>query len=73
MDPIYILKHLVPGYGDLFWETEDFVCIIINEVILKNNYRKFVLKDGMVDICRSYHRSGESICRIISGCPRLSN
>ncbi|CAB3260828.1 unnamed protein product [Arctia plantaginis] len=60
-------------HGDLFGETEGFVCAIMDEVIMTNNYRKYILKDGTVDICRACHRPGESIRHIISGCSRLAN
>ncbi|CAH0678041.1 unnamed protein product [Spodoptera exigua] len=60
-------------FGDLFGETEGFVCAIMDEVIMTNNYRRFIVKDGTVDICRACHRPGESIRHIISGCSRLAN
>lgn len=60
-------------FGDLFGETEGFVCAIMDEVMLTNNYRKYIMKDGTVDICRACHRPGESIRHIISGCSRLAN
>ncbi|KAJ8723807.1 hypothetical protein PYW07_007787 [Mythimna separata] len=59
--------------GDLFGETEGFVCAIMDEVVLTNNYRRFIVKDGTVDICRACHCPGESIRHIISGCSRLAN
>ncbi|XP_073944655.1 uncharacterized protein [Choristoneura fumiferana] len=33
-------------FGDLFGETEGFVCAIADEVIMTNNYRRYILKDG---------------------------
>ncbi|KAJ8714401.1 hypothetical protein PYW07_002626 [Mythimna separata] len=60
-------------FGGLFGETEGFVCAIMDEVIMTNNYRRFIVKDGTVDICRACHRPGESIRHIISGCPSLAN
>ena len=60
-------------FGDLFGETEGFVCAIMDEVILTNNYRRYIMKDGTVDVCRACHRPGESIRHIISGCSRLAN
>ena len=47
-------------FGDLFGETEGFVCAIADEVIKTNNYRKYIMKDGTVDICRACRRPGES-------------
>ena len=60
-------------FGDLFGETEGFICAIMDEVMMTNNYRKYIVKDGTVDICRACHRPGESIRHIISGCSRLAN
>ncbi|XP_050552268.1 uncharacterized protein LOC126911117 isoform X2 [Spodoptera frugiperda] len=60
-------------FSNLFGETEGFVCAIMDEVILTNNYRKYIIKDGTVDICRACHSPGESIRHIISGCGRLAN
>uniref|UniRef100_A0A2A4JL63 Reverse transcriptase zinc-binding domain-containing protein n=1 Tax=Heliothis virescens TaxID=7102 RepID=A0A2A4JL63_HELVI len=45
----------------------------MDEVILTNNYRRYIMKDGTVDICRACHHPGESIRHIISGCSRLAN
>uniref|UniRef100_A0A2H1WHZ3 SFRICE_018216 n=1 Tax=Spodoptera frugiperda TaxID=7108 RepID=A0A2H1WHZ3_SPOFR len=42
-------------FSNLFGETEGFVCAIMDEVILTNNYRKYIIKDGTVDICRACH------------------
>lgn len=60
-------------FGNLFGETEGFVCGIMDEVIKTNNYRKYIIKDGTLDICRACHQPGESIRHVISGCPRLAN
>ncbi|KAG6455661.1 hypothetical protein O3G_MSEX009336 [Manduca sexta] len=60
-------------FGNLFGETEGFVFAIMDEVIKTNNYRKYILKDGTVDICRACHRPGESIRHVISGCSYLAN
>ena len=60
-------------FGDLFGETEGFVFAIMDEVMMTNNYRKYIVKDGTVDICRACHRPGESIRHIISGCSSLAN
>lgn len=60
-------------FGDLFGETEGFVFAIMDEVVMTNNYRKYIVKDGTVDICRACHCPGESIRHIVSGCSRLAN
>ncbi|CAK1595297.1 unnamed protein product [Parnassius mnemosyne] len=60
-------------FGDLFGETEGFVCAIQDQVIKTNNYRRYILKDGAVDICRACRHPGESLRHVISGCSALSN
>ena len=54
-------------FGDLFGETEGFVCAIMDEVMMTNNYRRYIVKDGTVDICRACHRPGESIVTLCLG------
>ncbi|XP_059045798.1 uncharacterized protein LOC131841493 [Achroia grisella] len=46
-------------FGDLFGETEGFVCAIQDQVVKTNNYRKHILKDGTEDICRACRHPGE--------------
>ncbi|XP_045535408.1 uncharacterized protein LOC106709986 [Papilio machaon] len=60
-------------FSNLFGETEGFVFAIMDEVIVTNNYRKHILKDGTIDICRACRRPGESIRHIVSGCSRLAD
>ena len=60
-------------FGDLFGETEGFVCAIQDQVIMTNNYRKYILKDGTEDICRACRHPGESLRHVTSGCPVLAN
>lgn len=60
-------------FGDLFGETEGFACAIADEVVKTNNYRRYIIKDGTVDICRACRRPGESIRHIVSGCSHLAN
>ncbi|KAI8428025.1 hypothetical protein MSG28_002319 [Choristoneura fumiferana] len=55
------------------WGNRGFVCAIADEVIMTNNYRRYILKDGTVDICRACRRPGESLRHIISGCSHLAN
>ncbi|CAG5023784.1 unnamed protein product [Parnassius apollo] len=45
-------------FGDLFGETEGFVCAIQDQVIKTNNYRRYILKDGTVDVCRACRHPG---------------
>ncbi|XP_045541510.1 uncharacterized protein LOC123723010 [Papilio machaon] len=60
-------------FGDLFGETEGFVCAIMDEVIKTNNYRKYIMRDGTLDVCRLCHCPGESLRHVTSGCSRLAN
>ncbi|CAH2074940.1 unnamed protein product, partial [Iphiclides podalirius] len=60
-------------FGDLFGETEGFVCAIQDQVIKTNNYRRYILRDGTIDICRACRHPGESLRHVISGCSMLSN
>ncbi|XP_075985622.1 uncharacterized protein LOC142982823 [Anticarsia gemmatalis] len=53
-------------FGDLFGETEGFVCAIADEVVKTNNYRKYIMKDGTIDVCRACHQPGESLRHIFS-------
>ncbi|XP_059054545.1 uncharacterized protein LOC131848640 [Achroia grisella] len=46
-------------FGDLFGETEGFVCAIQDQVVKTNNYRKHILKDGTEDICRACRHPGD--------------
>ncbi|CAH2236484.1 jg21244 [Pararge aegeria aegeria] len=46
-------------FGDLFGETEAFVCAIMDEVIKTRNYRKHIMQDFTLDICRACHRPGD--------------
>ncbi|CAH2059309.1 unnamed protein product, partial [Iphiclides podalirius] len=60
-------------FGHLFGETEGFVCAIQDQVIKTNNYKRYILRDGTVDICRACRHPGESLRHVISGCSMLSN
>lgn len=60
-------------FGDLFGETEGFVCAIQDQVVKTNNYRRYILKDGTEDICRACRLPGETIRHITSGCSALAN
>ncbi|CAH2242583.1 jg2089 [Pararge aegeria aegeria] len=60
-------------FADLFVETEGFVSAIMDEVNKTRNYRKHIMKDGTLDICRAFHRPGDSLRHIVSGCYHLAN
>ncbi|XP_045510128.1 uncharacterized protein LOC123705416 [Colias croceus] len=60
-------------FGDLFGETEGFVCAIQDQVVKTNNYRRYIIKDGTQDLCRMCHRPGETLRHVTSGCSMLAN
>ncbi|PZC81600.1 hypothetical protein B5X24_HaOG212524 [Helicoverpa armigera] len=53
-------------FSDLFGETEGFVCAIMDEVILTNNYRRNIMKDGTVDIFRACHHPDVRLQKLVS-------
>lgn len=60
--------------GDLFPETEGFMCAIQDQVINTPNYKKYIIKDGTQnDTCRRCHGAAENIHHIISGCQAIAN
>lgn len=61
------------AHFDLFWKTKGFVCAIVDEFKKMNNYRKYMIKGGTVEICKDCHQSGESIKHIIFSCSHLIN
>lgn len=59
--------------GQLFPETEGFMCAIQDQVICTKNYRKHIIRDGTEnDSCRRCGSSIENIQHIISGCQVLT-
>lgn len=60
-------------FSNFFGEIEGFVCVIMDEVIFMNNYWKYIIKDGIVDICWVCYSFGEFIRYIIFGCGCLVN
>lgn len=55
-------------FGDLFRETEGLICVIEDEAVMTNNYRRQILKAGTVDVCRACRRPGESLRHVTSSC-----
>lgn len=50
-------------------ETEGF---ILRKHIITKNYRKYILKENMSDICRKYKAQRETIKHILNGCSNLA-
>ena len=42
-------------FEDLFGETEDFFCAIIDEVIKTRKYQRHIMKDGTIDKCPFFY------------------
>lgn len=60
-------------HGELQPETEGFFIAIQDQVIKTNNYRKYILKDGVEsDLCRRCKRGTETIHHIIGGCQAIA-
>jgi hypothetical protein len=59
--------------GQLYPETEGFVCAIQDRVIRTRNYEKHIMKMNVDDRCRKCGRVGETIEHIVSGCTVLAN
>lgn len=60
--------------GELYGETEGFMCAIQDGVINTKNYRKFILKEHLPDdLCRMCKKTPETIQHIISGCTLIAH
>ncbi|CAH2103426.1 unnamed protein product [Euphydryas editha] len=60
-------------FGDLFGETEGFICAIQDQVVKTNNYRKHILKDGTPDFYRTCRLRHLDMCfRGVQRLPALS-
>jgi hypothetical protein len=49
------------------------MCVIVDQVIATNNYRKYILKDNTADtdLCRHCQKESETIQHITGACPQL--
>jgi hypothetical protein len=57
----------------LFAETEGFLIAIQDQVILRRNYNKFILKQPNIDeLCRRCGKKSETIHRITAVCEQLA-
>ena len=59
--------------ADLFAETEGFLTEMHDQVILKRNYKKYILKQPNTDeLCRRCGKESETIQHITSACEQLA-
>lgn len=59
--------------GELQPETEGFFIAIQDQVIKTNNYRRYILKDGIEsDLCRRCKKASETIHHVIGGCQTIA-
>jgi hypothetical protein len=59
--------------ADLFAETEGFLTAIQDQVILRRNYKKYILKQPNIDkMCRRCGREPEMIQHITEACEQLA-
>jgi hypothetical protein len=57
----------------LFAETEGFLTEIQDQVILRRNYRKYILKQPNTDVlCRRCGKESETIHHITAACEQLA-
>ena len=60
--------------ADLFAETEGFLTAIQDQVILKRNYKKYILKQPNTDeLCRRCGKEFETIQHITTACEKLAS
>jgi len=59
--------------ADLFAETEGFLTAIQDEVILRRNYKKYILKQPDTDeLCRRCGKESEKIQHFTAACEQLA-
>jgi ribosomal protein L37E len=59
--------------ADLFVETEGLLTAIQDQVILKRNYKKYILKQPDIDeLCRRCGKESETIQHITAACQQLA-
>jgi len=57
----------------LFAETQGFLTVIQNQVILTRNYNKYILKQPNIDeLCRRCGKESETIQHITAACEQLA-
>ena len=58
--------------ADLFTETEGLLTAIEERVLLKRNYKKYILKQPNTDeLCRRFGKEPETIQHITAACEQL--
>jgi hypothetical protein len=59
--------------ADLFAETEGFLTAIQDQVILRRNYKKYILKQpNIVELCKRCGKETETIQHITAACEQLA-
>jgi len=59
--------------ADLFAETEGFLTAIQDQVLLKRNYKKYILKQpDTEELCRRCGKESETIQHITAACEKLA-
>ena len=59
--------------ADLFAETEGFLTVIQDQVVLTRNYKKHILKQPDTDVlCRRCGKESETIQHITAACEQLA-
>lgn len=77
IDQSHINKQASLGWlthGNLFPETEGFICAIQDQVIPTRSYRRYIMKDNSVDNvnCRLCGEVNETIEHLMNGCRKLA-
>ncbi|KAL1448670.1 hypothetical protein WDU94_005640 [Cyamophila willieti] len=59
--------------GEIYPETEGFILAAQDQVLLTNNYKKYIMKNGNTsDKCRRCCIQSETVAHIVSGCKMLA-
>lgn len=66
--------HLKHGkQGKLYAETESAIIAIQDRIVTTNNYKEYIMKENVQEICRICSKSQEAIEHIISGCSSIAH
>ena len=58
--------------GELFPETEGFMLAIQDQIIETRNYKKHIIHDTQIDLCRHCHSASETIQHITGACKSIA-
>ena len=58
--------------GELFPETEGFMLAIQDQIIETRNYKKHIIHDTQIDLCRHCHCASETIQHITGACKSIT-